>query len=234
MSLAAIGAACLGVRGRPHAVDQTDLVLEVLELGRRADIVAGELDEVVGRQVAPARVADEDIDAAIRARRNQGRTRSASPASYQQSPARTTSTSGGSSSRTSRRTTVTRQPLARALSPIAATAKRVDVGGRRRPTRRPAWRRSRTDPSRTRDRIPSGRLPSRGGRAGSARWPGHQTRRMPSTAGGIRVVRLDLGGVPQRQDVVGQVEADASRPGTGRRRAWRRTNARGDEAIRRL
>ncbi len=29
----------------------------------------------------------------------------------------------------------------------------------------------------------------------------------------IRVVRLDLGGMPERQDVVGQVEADASEAG---------------------
>ena len=52
-----------GARG-PEAVDAALLALEVLELGRRADVVRGELDELVGRQVATARVADEDVDAA--------------------------------------------------------------------------------------------------------------------------------------------------------------------------
>ena len=38
-------------------------MVEVLELGRRAHVVRAELDEGIGRQVAPAGVPDEDVDA---------------------------------------------------------------------------------------------------------------------------------------------------------------------------
>ena len=113
--------ACCSDRS-PGRIDTADLVLEVLELRRGADLVRGELLERLGRQVAPAGVADQHLDPASRARWSQGRTRSASRASYQQSPARTTSTSGGASSRTSCWRIATRWPLARALRPHAATA----------------------------------------------------------------------------------------------------------------
>ena len=52
----------LSLRRPSAAVDAALLALEVLELGRRPDVVRGELHEVVGRQVTATRVADEDVD----------------------------------------------------------------------------------------------------------------------------------------------------------------------------
>jgi len=51
--------------GRPQGIDSALLALEVIELGRRADVVRGELDQLVGGQVAAAGVADQDIDSAV-------------------------------------------------------------------------------------------------------------------------------------------------------------------------
>ena len=50
-----------------EAVDPAVLEVEILELGRRPDLVPGDLLDLVGRQVAPAGVADEDVDAGSRA-----------------------------------------------------------------------------------------------------------------------------------------------------------------------
>ena len=38
---------------------------QVLELGGRADLIGGELDELVAGRIAPARVADQDVDPAV-------------------------------------------------------------------------------------------------------------------------------------------------------------------------
>ena len=192
------------------------LAVEVLELGRRPDVVRGELDELVGRQVAPARGRRRGRRSrASRARRSHGRTRSARVASYQQSPARMTSTSGGSSSSTSRRTTVTRPPLARALSSIAAAAK-ASMSAAVASTRTRAQRRDRAQPGTGREiedptpghglrvlaQVPRDRQPTR-------------PRERPVGERGVRIVGLDLDRVPQRQHLVGQVEADRLQPGHG-------------------
>src|SRR5690242_18892651 len=46
-------------------IDESVRALHVVELGRRADLVRGQLGELPGREVAPARVAEDDVDAAI-------------------------------------------------------------------------------------------------------------------------------------------------------------------------
>ena len=196
-------------RCRPHGVDAADLVLEVLELGRGADLVRGELVERPrsagsgGRGRRPARRCPRS-----RTRCSHGRTRSASRASYQQSPARTTSTSGGASSRTSRWTIATRWPLARALRAIAATAKgsmsaAVDRG-RARPHR---GDRAQTRAGREVEHAPAGdrlRVLAQVARDGEAAAPGER----PVGECRVRVVRLDLDGMPERQDLVGEMEPD--------------------------
>src|SRR5450759_4952513 len=51
--------------GQPQGIDPALPALEVLELCRRADVVRGELDQLVGGQVAAAGVADQHIDPAV-------------------------------------------------------------------------------------------------------------------------------------------------------------------------
>jgi len=56
-------------------------------------------------------------------------------------------------------------------------------------------------------------------------------RERPVGERGIRVARLYLDGMPQRQHVVSQMEFDLLKPSTGRRCVWRRTKERGEAAI---
>src|SRR5450759_1062357 len=51
--------------GRPQGIYPALPALKVLELCRRADVVRGELDQLVGGQVAAAGVADQHIDPAV-------------------------------------------------------------------------------------------------------------------------------------------------------------------------
>ena len=140
--------------------------------------------------------------------------------------------SGGPSSRRSRRSAVTRTPFARALRSMAATAKAsMSIAGRFGRAgphggdgAQPGARREVDDaPARDGLRVI--------GEVARDRQPA-APRERPVGEGGVRIAGLDLDGVPQRQDLVTEVETDASMPGTGPRRVWRRTKARGDAAIR--
>ena len=95
---------------------------EVLELGRRPDLVGGQRVQVVHGQVAAARVCRAGRRSRSPGPRRKVSIRSDRPASYQQSPARMTSASGGGRPAGPVATSFTRDPLARALSRIAATA----------------------------------------------------------------------------------------------------------------
>ena len=196
------------IRSRPQSVDAARLAIEIFELGGRAHVVRGELHELVSRQVAPARVPDEHVDplapGALQPRQDPFRQACLVPA-----------VAGQDDIDVGRllvedvvaRRTITRKPLARALSAIAA--RRRDRCPR--PSRRshpPSSPRSRTTRSRTRGRTRVGPRPPPGARGDSARSPGRRPTRKPSTAGGVRVVRLDLDGVPERQHLVGKVQAD--------------------------
>ena len=119
-----------------------------------------------------------------------------------------TSTSGGSSSRTSRPTTLSRWPLARALRAIAATAKRsmsaavTSVA----PACMAAIAHSPEPDARSNTRRPAtaSGCSCRYRADGQATAPGEG----PVGEGRVRVVRLDLDRVPERQDLVREVEPD--------------------------
>src|SRR5439155_24226087 len=49
----------------PQRIDKSVRALHVVELGRRADLVCGELRELGGREIAPPRVAQDDVDPAV-------------------------------------------------------------------------------------------------------------------------------------------------------------------------
>ena len=159
----------------PEAREDTALFEEqVLELesscGRRTWRV-GAVRPWAG---SPARIADEDICAAVAGQARPYQTRSAIPASVQQSPARITSTSGGSSSRRSRYSS---PPDTR--SRHSARLPRP-IGSMRRPSpprRRPAGGIAHS-PDPVRDPVRCGR-PWPPYSASTGRWPARRPRRMP-------------------------------------------------------
>ena len=143
-----------------------------------------------------------------RARRSHGRTRPARRASYQQSPAKMTSTSGGSSSRTSRRTTVTRRPLALAFSSIAAAAKASISApvASAAPACNAAIAHSPEPDAMSNTRRPATASGCSRRYRPIASPPAHANAQYGS--GRVWIVRLDLDGAPQRQHLVGKIKAD--------------------------
>ena len=187
--------------------------LAVLERRRGADLVAGDLDELRDREVRAARVGD--AGRGCRRRRRHGATGGPAPASgpsYQVSAARRTSTSGGGSSSRSRRTNATCTPLARALSPTAASAKGSmsgcgDVrgaGARGRDRHEPAPGREVED-ARSADRL---RVLLQVAREREPARPRERPERDRLALGADGL----LGRVPDRLDRLGEVEADPVEP----------------------
>jgi len=194
--------------GCPHGIDAALAELEVLELGRRADVVGGELDQLAGRQKTAPGVADQDVDAA-----DSG---ALQPWQDPLGESRVVPAVAGQDDVDVGRFLV-QYVTAYDRDPVAVSArieldrgsrKRVDVcagGDRRSGTQRG-------------DRAQSGagtqveHAAIRHGFRVLAQIPPDREsaapREGPVRQGGIRIAGLELDGVPERQHLVSQVETD--------------------------
>ena len=146
-------------------------------------------------------------------RRSHGRTRPASSALYQASPARTTSTSGGGSSRASRSETSIAGPVRPCVEGDRGCRERIDVvrldvdraGLGRRDRDQPGAGCEVVYPPAVDDlgmllEVPRERLPA-------------APRERPVGQGRLRIAGLDLERVPDLQHVVGEMDRDARETG---------------------
>ena len=191
------------------------LAVEVLELGRRPHVVRGEPDELGGGQVPPPGVAEDDVDPGVAG--------ATEPWLDPLGERRLVPAVAGQDHLGVRWRVV--QHVATDDRDAPAVRPRVELDRRRGEGIDVRGRRRRGTRLECRDRTQPGP-----GREIEDPAPGHGLRvlaqvvrdaqstapcKRPVGQRGIRVRRLHLDGVPQRQDLVGEVQADRFQPGDG-------------------
>ena len=188
------------------------VLIEVLEIGRRANVIHGELDQLIRGQVAAAGVAEQDVDAAVpsplQPRQDATGKVSVVPAVAGQDDVDLWRLLVEDIS------THDRHPRAvgARVELDGCRGEDVDIGSGRL-GRAGTHRRDRAQPGARSDiehppaghslrvlaQVPADREPAR---------PGER----PVRQGRVRIIRLDLDGMPERQDIVSQLEPDLLEP----------------------